>query len=536
MEGDVFADLRRHVDRAHYRYLYPDIARTTLDPVEHWHHHGWAERRQPNTWFDTGFYLDEYRDIADARIDPLLHYIRHGRAEGRLARAPHATRLAALAAARPAASRPVGYDAPADAPILDSAELTAHLLPAMARAQGIIGLLVAVSHDRYIDVTGGIQLVIADEQRACADAGTTHLHLAPAVARLRLADDIAPPPLLQATLDGVFLGLVAGEAAVAALRETAGLLPDRPRRLVVHSVLGHRTSILLALADACAPDPVFWLHDHTSLCEGFNLLRNDLDACFAPPQDSMACRICVHGPSRPAHRDAIRTLFDTVRFHILAPSRVTLDLWLARADLPFTSARVCEPATLVPAAPHHEPETDPAAPLRVAFLGYPLAHKGWPLFLDLVAALNLADPNNPTCALFQLALADAIRPMDDVTAIPVRVGATTRDAAVEALLAHRIEAVIVPSPWPETFSFVAHEALAAGAAALALTASGNVAATISRHQAGRVFETPQALIDHLVSGRARTEIRARKRPAPLRLIPGSGSLPLLTELLAAPAA
>jgi hypothetical protein len=51
-----------------------------------------------------------------------------------------------------------------------------------------------------------------------------------------------------------------------------------------------------------------------------------------------------------------------------------------------------------------------------------------------------------------------------------------------------------------------------------------------------VFETPQALIDHLVSGRARTEIRARKRPAPLRLIPGSGSLPLLTELLAAPAA
>jgi glycosyltransferase involved in cell wall biosynthesis len=536
MEGDVFADLSRHVDRAHYRYLYPDIARTTLDPVEHWHHHGWAERRRPNTWFDTGFYLDEYRDIADARIDPLLHYIRHGRAEGRLARPPHATRLASLAAARPAAARPTGYDAPADAPILDSAELTARLLPAMARAHAAIGLLVAVSHDRYTDVTGGIQLVIADEQRACAAAGTTHLHLAPAVARMRLADDIEPPPLLQATLDGVFLGLVAGEAAIAALRETAQVLPDRRRRLAVHSVLGHRTPILLALADACAPDPVFWLHDHTSLCEGFNLLRNDLDACGAPPQDSMACRICVHGASRPAHRAAIRALFEQVPFHILAPSRVTLDLWLARSGLPFASARVCEPATLTAAAPRDAPETDPASPLRVAFLGYPLGHKGWPLFLDLVAALNLADPNDPPCALFQLAVADAIRPMDDVTAVPVRVGPATRDAAVAALLAHRIEAVIVPSPWPETFSFVAQEALAAGAAVLALAASGNVAATIRRYRAGRVFDTAEALIDHLVSGRARAEIRAGERPAPLRLIPGSGSLPLLTELLAAEAA
>ena len=55
MEGDVFADLSRHVDRAFYGHLYKDIVQATLDPVEHWHSHGWVERRHPNVWFDTGF-------------------------------------------------------------------------------------------------------------------------------------------------------------------------------------------------------------------------------------------------------------------------------------------------------------------------------------------------------------------------------------------------------------------------------------------------------------------------------------------------
>ena len=537
MEGDVFADLSRHVDRAFYSHLYKDIFQATLDPVEHWHSHGWAERRRPNVWFDTGFYLDEYPDIERARIDPLLHYIRHGRAEGRLPRPPHATRRSILAAARPAAARPAGYDAPPDAPILDATELAARLLHAMApaglaKSGGRVGLVVAASHDRYIDITGGIQLVLADEMAACAAAGTTHLHLAPAVARMHLADDIEPACLLQATIDGVFQGLAPADAAVAAIAGVARALPQRPRRFVVHSPLGHRTATLAALAAACGPDPVFWLHDHTSLCEGYNLLRNDLDPCGAPPAESMACRICVHGEGRQAHRARLRALFDAVPFHVLAPSRVTLDLWLARAELPFASARVEEPATLAPPADVRAgPATDPAAPLRTAFLGFPLPNKGWPLFLDLVTALAITPREDHACALYHFATEAALQPMDLVATVPVRVGRGARHAAIEALARHDIEAVILPSPWPETFSFVAHEAAAAGAAVLTIEAAGNIAAMVRRHDAGRVFETGEALIEYLLSDRARDEIRSRPRPAPRTMIPGQGSLPLLESLL-----
>ncbi|MDE2335513.1 MAG: hypothetical protein KGK10_13340 [Rhodospirillales bacterium] len=544
MAGDVFADLARHVDRAFYRHLYPDIAATGLDPVAHWHGHGLAERRRPNVWFDTAYYLDEYPDIAQARIDPLLHYVRHGRGEGRRARPRQASALATLAEARPAAARPVGYDAPANAPILDATQLAARLIAAMAAhagplARGGIGLLVAASHDRYIDVTGGIQLVLADEQAACAASGTTHLHLAPAIARLCLADTVDPPGLLQVTLDGVFQGLVPAAAAVEAIAAVAAAMPERPRRFAVHSPLGHRTDALRALAEACGPDAVYWLHDHTSLCEGFTLLRNDLEACHAPPAGSMACRICVYGAGRAEHQARLRALFDAVPFHVLAPSRPTLDLWLARAGLPFASARVCEPATL--AAPEHHAgaaATDAArrddGPLRVAFLGYPLPHKGWPLFLDLATALAL-DPGAAPLKLYHFAARDALRPMDAVTSVAVRVGAGARLAAVEALARHAIEAVIVASPWPETFSFVAHEAVAGGARVLALEAGGNVAAMVRRHGAGRVFPTGDDLLDHLLSGRAGEEIRAARPPARPMLLPGQGSLGFLHALLGADA-
>ena len=67
---------------------------------------------------------------------------------------------------------------------------------------------------------------------------------------------------------------------------------------------------------------VFWLHDYAALCEGFNLLRNDVAYCGAPPVGSTACRICVYGAERAAYLAAMGRLFAAVGFHVLAPSRV----------------------------------------------------------------------------------------------------------------------------------------------------------------------------------------------------------------------
>jgi hypothetical protein len=60
-----------------------DVAAAGLDPLHHFVHHGWAEGRQPNRYFDPAWYLQEDPGIG---LDPLLHYMREGE---RMQRRPH---------------------------------------------------------------------------------------------------------------------------------------------------------------------------------------------------------------------------------------------------------------------------------------------------------------------------------------------------------------------------------------------------------------------------------------------------------------
>jgi glycosyltransferase involved in cell wall biosynthesis/SAM-dependent methyltransferase len=80
----------------------PDVARSGMNPLLHYHEHGWAERRDPHPLFSTRFYLDHNQDVAAARVDPLAHFLERGNREGRLpnpggsrAQEPHARNEAA---------------------------------------------------------------------------------------------------------------------------------------------------------------------------------------------------------------------------------------------------------------------------------------------------------------------------------------------------------------------------------------------------------------------------------------------------------
>jgi hypothetical protein len=82
-------------------------------------------------------------------------------------------------------------------------------------------------------------------------------------------------------------------------------------------------------------------------------------------------------------------------------------------------------------------------------------------------------------------------------------------AMIEALRAHRIEAVLLWSIWPETFSFVAHEAVAADAVILTCQDSGNVARVAKMH-GGLVFGSEDDLARAFGSGAVHDLIRQRR--------------------------
>ncbi len=564
------------LDRAHYLATYPDVLASGDDPLMHYCRYGWREGRNPSRSFDTRYYLETNPEVAARDINPLWHYAALGHREGRHPVDRTGFQRSLLGALRTADERTRDYVGADALSVLDPAAtlalLRARLLPSSASTPTSAptstpvstpastmasALVLSVSHDPYTRVVGGTQIFIADEEARFRAEGAVYLHVSPVVPRLRLASAADGPLFLRLTLDGTEVGHLDAPALATALRT---LDPDLPRQrlLVLHCLLGHACADILALHDALRPArTTLWLHDYSTLCEGFNLLRNDTSFCGAPPPDSQGCRVCIHGPARAQHLARMQALFVAIAPDIVAPSRAALRVWLdgqaslgrsaatrkahghaaprlgqegalaaeaapmpaalpAPPTLPARSTRVHPHARIEFAATRRslvppERRGTPAHPVRVAFVGHPGAHKGWPAFLALVHEcgggayrfFHFSDspaPSPPGSRLAGLCHAD-------IHHVAVQVAPDRRDATRAALEAHAIDLVLMPAPWPETFSYVAHEAIASGADIVTLADSGNIAAAVLRSGRGVVLDDASACSDFLVSGRAIEYVR-----------------------------
>lgn len=73
----------KYFDGKWYLKQHPDVAKSGMDPVEHYLKYGWKEGRNPSKKFNTKEYLDLNPDVMAANINPLLHYERFGKKEER---------------------------------------------------------------------------------------------------------------------------------------------------------------------------------------------------------------------------------------------------------------------------------------------------------------------------------------------------------------------------------------------------------------------------------------------------------------------
>ncbi|HZZ70324.1 MAG TPA: hypothetical protein VFE18_19310, partial [Phenylobacterium sp.] len=310
-------------DAAFYLASNVDVAKTGVDPLDHFLASGWREGRDPNPAFSVKDYLESYPDIAAADINPFVHYLGAGRAEGRTGRTELGFRYEVI-------KRLVPLEARVAAVARASAKLklgtAAGLAKALAESRtGLSDLHVTFSHDDYTANTGGVQLCLQREDARIAELGRDHLHLYPAkpwpVVRTR-----SDAGHLGVLLNGQAVGVYAPKTIVSVLGKAAGGAKPGQRSFAIHSLLGHNageTADILAAADLTAG--FFWLHDFASLCAGFHLLRNDVEDCAAPPPESAACGICVYGPWRSRHVAEHARLFERLNLTVVVPAQVTLD-------------------------------------------------------------------------------------------------------------------------------------------------------------------------------------------------------------------
>jgi hypothetical protein len=397
---------------------------------------------------------------------------RTARTRGWVGSGPLHTARRVLDAAVPLHEQSASWAAVADKSVgMSSADLAA----ALATAQGGAGLVVSVSHDDFVTVFGGVQNVIADDQSVFEAAGWRYLHICPAAPLPVLAPyGSAETYRLRLRLGGKPVGT----APFPALAEVLAALCDRGTqfKFIFHHLKGHVPELLAALPAATHTPPMVWVHDFFTLCPSFNLLRNDVKFCGAPPPGSAACEICVFGADRQDHLPRIRAFFDATRPIVLFPSAGARDLWLRQGGYSHIDTSVVPLAQLFMATNDH-PVTTPAAsddraPLRVAHLGSSIRQKGWHVF----EALAVKHAKDRRYQFYHLGIDGFLSRR--YRYVPVRVTPKQRDAMVAAVVRHRIDVVIAWSIWPETFCFTVHEALAGGAFVVARQGAGNIWAAI----------------------------------------------------------
>lgn len=466
-------------DPSYYLAANPDVAAARVDPLDHFLNSGWREGRNPNLWFSVSNYLEFYPDVAEANINPFLHYLMAGKSEGRIPRHDLGFRFDVIASLQPLKERIDHARTSAPRQKVSPAATLRHALEGATRL-GTRGLYLSVSHDDFTANFGGVQLVLMRESAAVDSMGFDHLHLFPAIP-LTVAEFEDPDPVLGVLLNRERVGYFRGSDIAAVLQEVRQAITDCP--LAIHSLIGHRAESLLSIFKAAGcRSGWYWVHDYSSVCTGYTLLRNDVEFCGGPEPTSTACSICVYGDLRAKQMKAHEQLFQGLDLTVLAPSDAALDVWKSSVSV-NAPARVHEHLKFGKARKTRtRSKTESARPLRIAYIGQPVTHKGWPVFKELTLRFGEDD---------RYQFYHVGKGPQGLPAIfkEVAVGPDDLDKMVSTLRDLEIDVAVLWSLWPETFCIAAVEALRAGAAVLTFKDSGNVAAMIRKTGFGAVLDS-----------------------------------------------
>ena len=502
-EAGIIDQMRAEFDDAFYLAMNKDVAEAGADPFSHFLTFGWREGRDPNSAFSIRRYVDLNADVKEAGANGFAHYLAHGRAEGRPTDHGLGFQYEVLWVEPTVEERiqRLRTAIPDRAP--DPSEQLVAAVATLAKGRPVH---CTVSHDNPVTGVGGIQLCIRLEARAFQAAGHDHIHIYPTAAAVAV-DVEREAPTLGVLINGVSAGHFTPETVAGIL---GPVVSQRTASFAVHSLIGHPVDRTIEVLKAMGMRAGFyWLHDFASLCAGYTLMRNDVAFCGAPPPDSTACEVCAYGRRRrvqlPAHAD----FFQAFDITVVSPSSSALDLWRVRFPVEPAAMLVHPHADLEPREAKRAARRTTARPLRIAFLGMPTVHKGWPVFSTLVK--RFAD--DPRYEFHHLAKQRDPRVAARFTKVePTAKSARPMIDAVERL---DIDVAILWSLWPETFCFAAYEGVAGGAAIVTNPDAGHVVRFVeSEADGGRVLQDEASLEAFFESGEALGLARAT-RQAPL---------------------
>ena len=482
-EKEIIADA---FDEEYYLTTYPDVADSDISAIDHYYYTGWREERNPNFDFDTAFYLLSNPDIAQAGINPFFHYISMGRIEGRMCKHPAGYRKTILN--KLVSPLDMIKNVCDNVPKLTSIDKLKEVLKGLDKDKVVLSL----SHDKYNENIGGIQLCISNEQKALDKEGYDYININPSRPLLVLANDMSWYG--DIIINNELIGTFSSEDILTMFENGLTL---KELFMIVHSLHGHSPKFLKDLHSTVNFSKNFyWIHDYFSICEGYNLLRNNLAYCGAPSIESQACQICVYGSeNRKNHLEKIKNIFNSISFSIISPSQTALDIWLDASNLSYEKAYVQPHTNIERYREENLNELKENMPLKIAFLGHPATHKGWFVFLKLVEHFK----NDKRYEFYHLG---STRAFDDnvIKFFKVKNSSNNMQDMKNIIQEQNIHIAFLWSICPETYNLITFEALSAGASVLTYKDSGNIASEVNKNKHGLVLDSEEQLFDMFSSG------------------------------------
>ncbi|MGC9964455.1 MAG: hypothetical protein ABSE08_03530 [Syntrophobacteraceae bacterium] len=363
--------------------------------------------------------------------------------------------------------------------------------------------VVTLSHDNYLKVVGGVERCVGNEQRVFNENKVGYIHIFPTNHRPTLARP-EEPFYVSIICNGQFVTECQAESALELLERLArGPAKKTLSRVILHQLMGFNIDWVHRLVkESGRGKALFWVHDYFSLCQSYALMRNDIVFCNAPPLSSNSCLICIYGEERAKHLKAFRELFDGLDLTVVACSQLTEQMWKEKAGF-HVAGSLMKPHCYVQweNTRRSSNNVSPLSPLKIAFLGQTMYHKGWETWQHVVSRFR----SDPRYKFSHFGLKkDCSLPLKF---IPVSVSPENRYGMLDALKKHHIDVAFMWSVCSETFSFTVHEAIAAGCYVLTHPYSGNIQATVLQTNCGTVLTDEQEMVSWLESDRLTGAVR-----------------------------
>lgn len=345
--------------------------------------------------------------------------------------------------------------------------------------------VLSVSYSDYRNSIGGTDKVICAHSEMFNRAGIGYVFIFP----LNFFHNypIKNNPYWGIVEDGEYRGAFHTEGVISylqSLQENNGMCLSCVH---VHHLKNVNIKKLGVILNTVSCDVYFYVHDYYNICVSTNLLRSDNHLFCHGKLDREQCGDCKFYPTSEKHSSRFLALLSNLKtdYYFVCPSGA------AKEQFSVGYPQFSDKALVI----YHQKflgsfdgNKNPHTPLRVAFIGSQLSHKGWGQFLQIVE--KHSGSGKYDFYYFGKKAVDN----DSIKHISVEFKGNL-NAISDALREQEIDCAVLWSTWPETYAYTYYEALSANCFIVTNKNSGNIQYQTRNRNNGVVLDSDNELLE-----------------------------------------